>query len=853
MKRIYFLPATLAVAGLVFILFRNPAPENLMPQPKETISEEADKQLKRKEWIEQMHKAAPGVDWRAMDEQAMEEMYQERLPALQAAARSGREKSGLIETLADGNLTGRWIEKGSNNLSGRVHCVDVDFEKNILYAASDGGQVWMGGLKGENWKSLSDPYRIDNIQFIRAFPNPAGGTRVFAANHQVKMNYTDDEGVTWLKSEGLTSYFTDYKLLRAISQPDGTLYLLAWKSSYLYLFRSKDLGTSFQRMVRTAGSEYSDLWTNRFGKDSLYLIDRNQVYKMADSVTFQKIAEVPLNFAVSEIRQIQLAGCQTDSAAFLYAMYRLEKASRFFGVDDDGKTWRFRGEIAEGPFMSNSFGVSPTAPRLLGFGSMEAFRSENGGPTWVHVNGWGEYYADMNGKLHADIPEIEFFRTPTNTDLTYISTDGGTFVSEDQMKTVRNVSLKDLNISQYYTTYTHRTRNNVIYAGAQDQGFQRATETSEGTVSFEQTISGDYGHIVSGDGGVSLWTDYPGFAMYYPDAAGSNGMATWDFKGKEHFWMPPLMADPYFPNRCWIACGTSTTGNHLWLLEYKSGTITHTEMPFDFSGLNKTAWISAMAWSPINRDYRYVLNSDGKLFYSTDRGTTWTASTSTGPGSHYFYGNAIVPSPKDINTIYLAGSGYSGSSVWVSHDGGETFAKMNNGLKNTLIFEMVSNEDGSLLFAASQVAPWVYVKRLDKWFDLSGVGAPQQTWWSVDYVPSMKTARFGTYGRGIWDFRIESFTGMEEILAGTKNICIKTWPNPASDQLNISLDEHLTGRTVISLVALDGRVVKTVTYADGIPPESFVTLSLTNVPAGIYVVRVGGQFSKVVIGSAALR
>ncbi len=824
-----------------------------MPQPKETISEEADKQLKRKEWTEQMHKAAPGVDWRAMDEQAMEEMYQERLPALQAAARSGREKSGLIETLADGNLTGRWIEKGSNNLSGRVHCVDVDFEKNILYAASDGGQVWMGGLKGENWKSLSDPYRIDNIQFIRAFPNPAGGTRVFAANHQVKMNYTDDEGVTWLKSEGLTSYFTDYKLLRAISQPDGTLYLLAWKSSYLYLFRSKDLGTSFQRMVRTAGSEYSDLWTNRFGKDSLYLIDRNQVYKMADSVTFQKIAEVPLNFAVSEIRQIQLAGCQTDSAAFLYAMYRLEKTSRFFGVDDDGKTWRFRGEIAEGPFMSNSFGVSPTAPRLLGFGSMEAFRSENGGPTWVHVNGWGEYYADMNGKLHADIPEIEFFRTPTNTDLTYISTDGGTFVSEDQMKTVRNVSLKDLNISQYYTTYTHRTRNNVIYAGAQDQGFQRATETSEGTVSFEQTISGDYGHIVSGDGGVSLWTDYPGFAMYYPDAAGSNGMATWDFKGKEHFWMPPLMADPYFPNRCWIACGTSTTGNHLWLLEYKSGTITHTEMPFDFSGLNKTAWISAMAWSPINRDYRYVLNSDGKLFYSTDRGTTWTASTSTGPGSHYFYGNAIVPSPKDINTIYLAGSGYSGSSVWVSHDGGETFAKMNNGLKNTLIFEMVSNEDGSLLFAASQVAPWVYVKRLDKWFDLSGVGAPQQTWWSVDYVPSMKTARFGTYGRGIWDFRIESFTGMEEILAGSKNICIKTWPNPASDQLNISLDEHLTGRTVISLVALDGRVVKTEVYPDGLTPQNTVTIGVSGLPAGIYVVRVGGQFSKVVIGSAALR
>jgi hypothetical protein len=94
---------------------------------------------------------------------------------------------------------------------------------------------------------------------------------------------------------------------------------------------------------------------------------------------------------------------------------------------------------------------------------------------------------------------------------------------------------------------------------------------------------------------------------------------------------------------------------------------------------------------------------------------------------------------------------------------------------------------------------------------------------------------------------------MEEILAGSKNICIKTWPNPASDQLNISLDEHLTGRTVISLVALDGRVVKTEVYPDGLTPQNTVTIGVSGLPAGIYVVRVGGQFSKVVIGSAALR
>ena len=628
--------------------------------------------------------------------------------------------------------------------------------------------------------------------------------------------------------------------------------MLIYKSDYLSLFRSTDLGTTFSRLLRVAGSEDSDLWTDRFGKDTLYLIDRDKVYKLADSANLQRIGTVPVDFTVSDIDQIQFAGTKIGTVTHLYAMYRLydENTCRFYGTDDDGITWRHRGEGTDGPFMSNSFGVSTTTPRLLGFGGMEAHRSENGGPTWVSVNGWGEYYGDVLHKLHADIPEIEFFKTPENREIVYISTDGGTFLSSDQMKTVTNVSLKNLNISQYYTTYTHRTNNNIIYAGAQDQGFQRSKEVSGGTVAFEQTISGDYGHIVSGDGGASLWSVYPGFALYYPDAANSNNLTTWDFKGKNHYWMPPLMADPYVPTRCWIAGGTMTTGCHLWLLEYKNGTILHTEMPDDFGGANQS-YISAMACSPINKDYRYVLNGDGKFFYSSDRGTTWTASSSTGPGSHYFYGNAIVPSPGDINTVYLAGAGYSGSSVWVSHDGGETFAKMNNGLKNTLIYEMVSNEDGSLLFAASEIAPWVYIRVIDQWFDLSGTAAPQQTWWSVDYVPSLKTARFGTYGRGIWDFKIESFNGIEDIIAGTGDIVMNAYPNPFSDLLSVTVNEAINGKTTIRLTTITGKVVSTRVIPEGLRAGSPVTIDATRLAAGTYLLTIeevgGGRMSKVVV------
>jgi len=833
-KGIAVFAAVLAgAAGLTgWLLLREPN----RPQPVENHIGKSEKVIKRQEWIDQMHRAAPGTDWRTMDEQARMELYQNRLPELQQAARSGWHKGARMESIADGALTGQWIEKGSDNLAGRVHCVDVDFTNNRLYAASDGGQIFAGSLSGEGWTSLSDPFRISNIQFLRAFPNNAGGTRILASNEKVRMNFSDDLGVTWKISDGLSSYYSGYDLLRAVSQVDGTLYMLAYKSGYLYLFKSSDLGTNFSRIAKITGSSKSDIWTNRFGNDSLYLIDQNKVYSLQNSSELVNIATVNLSFTNDKIQQLQLAGCTVASVTKLYAMYRLENASYFYGTGNIFTSWNYRGTMEQGPFMSNSFGASPTTPNLIAFGGINACFSTNGGVNWTEVNSWGEYYNDMLHKLHADIPEIEFFKKPDGTDLVFVSTDGGTFVSNDQLNTVTNVTLKGMNVSQYYATYTHRTKTNVVYAGAQDQGFQKCFNAGDGLLSFEQTISGDYGHIVSGDNGASMWTVYPGFAMYYPQASLNNSAGTLGFDEmnmKNQFWMPPLMADPYFPNRLYVAGGSSTTGCHQFYLTYQNGAITSSELPTDFSNGVSYAKISAMACSPINKDYRYVLNSEGRFFYSTDRGSTYTMSTDRGPGSHYFYGNSIIPSPRDINTIYLAGAGYSGSPVWVSHDGGENFTAMSTGMKNSLIFEMTCNEDGTLLFAASEVGPWVYIAAKGQWYDLSGVGAPQQTYWAVDYVPALRTARFGTYGRGIWDFKIDSYNGIDEIIAGNTEHSVSVYPNPCLDRLTVKT-LWTEGKTTITIMTIDGHTVQTSTQADG--PSS--QLNVSALPAGMYIVSV---------------
>ncbi len=42
--------------------------------------------------------------------------------------------------------------------------------------------------------------------------------------------------------------------------------------------------------------------------------------------------------------------------------------------------------------------------------------------------------------------------------------------------------------------------------------------------------------------------------------------------------------------------------------------------------------------------------------------------------------------------------------------------------------------------------------RATRWENLMGRDAPATTYWSVEAVPSAGRVRFGTYGRGIWDF-----------------------------------------------------------------------------------------------------
>ena len=88
-----------------------------------------------------MHRAAPGIDWRSIEDTNAKESYKKRIQL-----RKSLEKSST-ENFANGDLEGEWFERGNKDQSGSIRRMDYDLDTDKIYAISDGSGVYEGAAK----------------------------------------------------------------------------------------------------------------------------------------------------------------------------------------------------------------------------------------------------------------------------------------------------------------------------------------------------------------------------------------------------------------------------------------------------------------------------------------------------------------------------------------------------------------------------------------------------------------------------------------------------------------------------------------------------------------------------------
>ena len=75
-----------------------------------------------------------------------------------------------------------------------------------------------------------------------------------------------------------------------------------------------------------------------------------------------------------------------------------------------------------------------------------------------------------------------------------------------------------------------------------------------------------------------------------------------------------------------------------------------------------------------------------------------------------------------------------------------TFKIFSQGLPNTMVFKIDGTLTDQVIFAATELGPYAFTDEQGEWINIMGLSAPDQTYWSLEYVPESILARFGTYG-----------------------------------------------------------------------------------------------------------
>lgn len=789
-----------------------------MPLPTEhrqNADAESRNKIERRQWIEQMHRAAPGLDWKAIEQT------------------NGKQRQSLRkEILASENRneTSLWTETGSRNQAGRMHAVAISANGDSLYGGSSRGGVWKGSLNGDNWRPLSDNLYGGAHGLAIAGNNPEVITSITDGG---LVNFSEDGGATWNFPAGLPSSINEAKRVAHDPSAPNRVYLMLRPANNMVLYLSSDAGRSYSQVL-ALNTPAGDFWIDRVDGGDIYIMLANQLRVSHNQGHDWSVVGYISQYSIS---QVVLTASEAGAPQF-YAALKTGTEWKLHSSTNGGTDWEFKYDITD---FWKTLCASITNRNLVLFGGVELWRSADGGSNFALVNHWWDYYDDPLNKLHADLPGLDCILTDTGESF-YISTDGGLFLSTDGVSTVTNISLTGLGVSQYYDTHTSINDPDLILAGAQDQGYQRSDRANgDLTRDFEQLISGDYGHITSGDGSHDIvYSVYPGFVLVQTGELNPQLPGMLDFPaGEEHSWIPFTLANPD-NNWEFYICAT-----RLYKGRWNGGSsVTYTPSTQDFT-VGGSSYLTAFSISPANHDQRLAITNTGSFWYSFDAGENWSDSGYSGPNAHYFYGTAIVHSYNDPLIAYVGGSGYSGPAVYKTEDGGVHWSRMSTGLPPTLVYDLaLESTENEVLYAATEAGPYQYDSALGSWEYIGGTKAPITTYWSVENVASDQLMRFGTYGRGIWDFDVTpALTPVEHDAPMISVLGLENYPNPFNPRTTLRFNLEQSGMTQVDIFDLAGRRV--LKLHTGILPAGRHEFSWdgrtadgTGCPSGVYLVKV---------------
>jgi photosystem II stability/assembly factor-like uncharacterized protein len=754
-----------------------------------------------------------------------------------------------------------WIFSGPDNIGGRITDIEspVGSPSTLYIGASTGGILKTINL-GLTWTNLFTDVPVVSVGDIAIDPNndqvlycgtgeANSSSFSFLGNGVYK---STDAGASW-QNVGLTNsayigrVLVDYSnSQRVFVAACGNLFTANDERG---VYRSENGGETWQRVLYLNDSTsaidlvqhptnplilYASMWERIRGltyRRSFGL--SSGIWKTTDGGTTWNEMTTGLPGG-SNVGRIGIAIAKSNPST-LYAFYDLDNSEvAVYKSLNGGQSWTRTNDAALSGMNSN-FGwylgqvrVDPENPNRVFVMGVTIFKSENGGTSWtspssdIHVDHHAMYFDEVNNRI------IE-------------GNDGGLYTSINNGNSWTKIN--NLPLTQFYAIDVDRLLPQRIYGGTQDNNTIR-------------TLTGgnsNWDAILGGDGMYTL-VDYTNSNVIYAESQwgnlcrSDNGGSTMNYiagpmSGDRMNWSAPLAMHPV--NSSILYFGTyrmwkSTNKGNSW--QAVSGDLT--------AGIDQYFYtITTIDVSKVNPAIVIAGTGDGRVHVSSNNGQTWQ-NISAGLPQRWI--TKVAADPFNAQTIYVTLSGFRWDeplphvfkstnlgSNWIDITGNLPEFPVNDiALDPDLPGRIIVGTDAGVYGTTNGGQYWYWI-----WNDLPAVPVCAMK----IHAPS-RTIVAGTYGLSSYKSSLDDL--MTGLPAGTEPAAINLSAVPNPFQTSTTLKFYLPEeeKAVITAYGVNGTLVRQIFSGTLRQGKQEITWApgenTTDVPAGIYVVRIeGGRFS----------
>jgi photosystem II stability/assembly factor-like uncharacterized protein len=683
---------------------------------------------------------------------------------------------------------------GPGTMSGRVTSIEGvnSDEGKTLYLGTAGGGIWKSTNAGASYKPMFDKY----CQSIGALAidqkNPA---TVYVATGESNMRNsvsigngmykTTDGGDNW-KKIGLDS--TEH-ISRIVINPDSTntLYVAVpgplWSNSkHRGLYKSTNGGDTWNKIFyiddqtgcaevlmdpKNPNTLFVSMWQFRRQPFSFNSGGKTSgMYKSTDAGKTWK--EIKSGLPEKPFGRIAMTLAPSDPKQML-AIVEAKKTELYIS-SDGGETWKNHSasmNVNARPFYFSTIVIDPKNPKRVYRPAYYFAYSDDGGYSFSEASTEG-------GWVHSDMHAL--WINPTNTNIMYLGTDGGTYMSID--KGVTWIFNQALPVGQFYhVAYDMKDPYNV-YGGLQDNGSWMAPSSSPGGVgnaNWYRVNGGDGFWTVPDIDGKTVYSEYQGGNMNRTNLSNMKSEFVQPQKTEKEEklrwnWNTPIVTGAKNPKNLYVGAqylykstdqgrnwkklgGDLTTNNKAKQKQEESGGLSE-----DNTSAENHCTIFTIAESPLDENLIWVGTDDGNLQYSADAGTTWTnvSPNVTKCGiANQAWVSSIQPSKFDKNTVYATFDNhmYGDHKTYLgkSTDMGKTWKRLNSSEFTGFAHKIKEDlENKNLLFLGTEMGLFASLDGGENWFRMKNKIPEYALVRDIQIHPKTHDLILATHGRGIY-------------------------------------------------------------------------------------------------------